>query len=56
MIRAYLSALAENADLTTVLLFEHRSLDSQGFKRRAGNIQRSYIHFIVSPVTGETAV
>jgi len=29
MIRAYLSGLAENADLTTVLLFEHRSLDKK---------------------------
>ncbi|HCK66366.1 MAG TPA: hypothetical protein DHW49_08870, partial [Anaerolineae bacterium] len=29
MIRGYLSALAENADLTAVLLFEHRSLDKK---------------------------
>ena len=33
MIRAYLSALAENADLTTVLLFEHRSLDKKSHAR-----------------------
>ena len=33
MIRAYLSALAENADLTTVLLFEHRSLDKKTHSR-----------------------
>jgi AcrR family transcriptional regulator len=33
MIRAYLSALAENADLTTVLLFEHRSLDKKSHTR-----------------------
>ncbi|MCE9647860.1 MAG: TetR/AcrR family transcriptional regulator [Chloroflexi bacterium] len=33
MIRAYLSALAENADLTTVLLFEHRSLDKKTHAR-----------------------
>lgn len=29
MMRAYLSALAENSDLTSVLLFEHRSLDKK---------------------------
>lgn len=29
MIRGYLSTLAANADLTTVLLFEHRSLDKK---------------------------
>jgi len=29
MIRAYLSGLSENADLTAVLLFEHRSLDKK---------------------------
>jgi AcrR family transcriptional regulator len=33
MIRAYLSALAENADLTAVLLFEHRSLDKKSHTR-----------------------
>ncbi len=29
MIRGYLTGLAENADLTSVLLFEHRSLDKK---------------------------
>ena len=29
MIRAYLTALSDNADLTAVLLFEHRSLDKK---------------------------
>ena len=29
MIRAYLTALSNNADLTAVLLFEHRSLDKR---------------------------
>jgi AcrR family transcriptional regulator len=33
MIRAYLSALADNADLTSVLLFEHRSLDKKSHVR-----------------------
>jgi len=33
MIRAYLSALADNADLTAVLLFEHRSLDKKTHAR-----------------------
>lgn len=33
MIRGYLSALAENADLTAVLLFEHRSLDKKSHTR-----------------------
>jgi AcrR family transcriptional regulator len=33
MIRAYLSALAENGDLTSVLLFEHRSLDKKSHAR-----------------------
>jgi len=33
MIRAYLSALAESADLTAVLLFEHRSLDKKSHAR-----------------------
>ncbi len=33
MIRRYLSLLAENADLTAVLLFEHRSLDKKAHAR-----------------------
>ncbi|MCC7119667.1 MAG: TetR family transcriptional regulator [Anaerolineales bacterium] len=33
MIRGYLSALSENADLTSVLLFEHRSLDKKTHTR-----------------------
>jgi AcrR family transcriptional regulator len=33
MIRGYLSALAENADLAAVLLFEHRSLDKKSHAR-----------------------
>jgi AcrR family transcriptional regulator len=33
MIRAYLSTLAENTDLTAVLLFEHRSLDKKSHAR-----------------------
>lgn len=33
MIRGYLCALAENADLTAVLLFEHRSLDKKTHTR-----------------------
>jgi TetR/AcrR family transcriptional regulator, cholesterol catabolism regulator len=33
MIHAYLSALADNADLTAVLLFEHRSLDKKSHAR-----------------------
>ncbi|WKZ38253.1 MAG: TetR/AcrR family transcriptional regulator [Anaerolineales bacterium] len=33
MIRGYLSVLAENADLTAVLLFEHRSLDKKSHVR-----------------------
>jgi AcrR family transcriptional regulator len=33
MIRAYLSALAENSDLSSVLLFEHRSLDKKSHAR-----------------------
>jgi AcrR family transcriptional regulator len=33
MIRAYLSALADNGDLTSVLLFEHRSLDKKSHAR-----------------------
>ncbi|GAB4503386.1 MAG: TetR/AcrR family transcriptional regulator [Anaerolineales bacterium] len=33
MIRAYLVSLAENADLSSVLLFEHRSLDPKQHRR-----------------------
>lgn len=33
MIRAYLKALADNSDLSTVLLFEHRSLDKKSHAR-----------------------
>ncbi|MCL4274138.1 MAG: TetR/AcrR family transcriptional regulator [Anaerolineales bacterium] len=33
MIRGYLSALADHADLTAVLLFEHRSLDKKSHAR-----------------------
>jgi AcrR family transcriptional regulator len=33
MMRAYLQALAENSDLSTVLLFEHRSLDKKSHAR-----------------------
>lgn len=33
MIRGYLAGLAENADLTSVLLFEHRSLDKKSHIR-----------------------
>lgn len=33
MIRSYLTNLAENADLTSVLLFEHRSLDKKSHAR-----------------------
>lgn len=33
MIRAYLSELAENGDLTAVLIFEHRSLDKKSHQR-----------------------
>lgn len=33
MIRGYLSALADNADLAAVLLFEHRSLDKKSHSR-----------------------
>ncbi|HAX70397.1 MAG TPA: TetR/AcrR family transcriptional regulator [Anaerolineales bacterium] len=33
MIRGYLSALADNVDLTAVLLFEHRSLDKKSHAR-----------------------
>ena len=33
MIRAYLSALADNADLAAVFLFEHRSLDKKSHAR-----------------------
>jgi AcrR family transcriptional regulator len=33
MIRAYLKALADNSDLSSVLLFEHRSLDKKSHAR-----------------------
>jgi AcrR family transcriptional regulator len=33
MMRAYLSALSENSDLSAVLLFEHRSLDKKSHAR-----------------------
>lgn len=33
MIRGYLTGLAENSDLTSVLLFEHRSLDKKNHAR-----------------------
>ena len=33
MIKSYLSALAENGDLASVLLFEHRSLDKKSHTR-----------------------
>src|SRR5690349_2695028 len=33
MIRGYLQALADNTDLTSVLLFEHRSLDKKSHSR-----------------------
>jgi hypothetical protein len=33
MIRGYLTGLADNADLTSVLLFEHRSLDKKSHAR-----------------------
>src|SRR5574342_588118 len=33
MMRAYLKALADNSDLSTVLLFEHRSLDKKSHAR-----------------------
>jgi AcrR family transcriptional regulator len=33
MMRAYLAALAENPDLSSVLLFEHRSLDKKSHAR-----------------------
>jgi len=33
MMRAYLVALADNSDLSTVLLFEHRSLDKKSHAR-----------------------
>jgi len=40
MISAYLSALAENADLTAVLLFEHRSLDRKTHLRHVPHRDR----------------
>lgn len=40
MIRGYLSGLAENADLTSVLLFEHRSLDKKSHARHVPHRDR----------------
>jgi AcrR family transcriptional regulator len=40
MIRAYLKALADNSDLTAVLLFEHRSLDKKSHARHIPNRDR----------------
>lgn len=40
MIHAYLSALAENADLAAVLLFEHRSLDKKSHARHVPHRDR----------------
>jgi TetR/AcrR family transcriptional regulator, cholesterol catabolism regulator len=40
MIRAYLQALTENSDLSTVLLFEHRSLDKKSHARHTPNRDR----------------
>jgi TetR/AcrR family transcriptional regulator, cholesterol catabolism regulator len=37
MIRAYLQIIAENTDLSTVLLFEHRSLDRRQHSRHVPN-------------------
>jgi AcrR family transcriptional regulator len=37
MIRAYLQILAENTDLSSVLLFEHRSLDRRQHSRHVPN-------------------
>lgn len=37
MIRAYLQLLADNADLASVLLFEHRSLDAKQHARHIPN-------------------
>jgi AcrR family transcriptional regulator len=40
MIRGYLSVLADNADLTAVLLFEHRSLDKKTHARHVPHRDR----------------
>jgi AcrR family transcriptional regulator len=40
MIKAYLQLLAENADLASVLLFEHRSLDPKQHARHIPNRDR----------------
>jgi AcrR family transcriptional regulator len=40
MIRAYLQVLAEHADLASVLLFEHRSLESKQHTRHIPNRDR----------------
>ncbi|MEW5940326.1 MAG: TetR/AcrR family transcriptional regulator [Chloroflexota bacterium] len=40
MIHAYLKLLAENADLASVLLFEHRSLDAKQHARHIPNRDR----------------
>ncbi len=40
MIRAYLQVLAEHADLASVLLFEHRSLESKQHARHIPNRDR----------------
>ncbi|OGO22406.1 MAG: hypothetical protein A2Y54_01665 [Chloroflexi bacterium RBG_16_51_16] len=40
MIRSYLQALAENPDLSSVLLFEHRSLDKKSQLRHVPNRDR----------------
>jgi AcrR family transcriptional regulator len=40
MIRVYLQSLAENPDLSSVLLFEHRSLDRKSHARHVPNRDR----------------
>jgi hypothetical protein len=40
MIRSYLQTLAENPDLSSVLLFEHRSLDKKSQLRHVPNRDR----------------
>jgi len=40
MIRAYLQILAENTDLSSVLLFEHRSLERKQHARHVPNRDR----------------
>jgi hypothetical protein len=40
MIRAYLQILAENTDLSAVLLFEHRSLEQKQHARHVPNRDR----------------